>query len=122
MAYRDVKGYGAFGFDGKVQKAHRVAYMLTHGPIPDGGHILHSCDNPSCVNPDHLRVGTHTENMRDKLARGRDHGLNKTSCVNGHPFDAENTYITPKGRRGCRTCRAKAKRDYRDRIAQRKAS
>ena len=44
-----------------------------HGPIPDGLLVLHSCDNPSCVNPDHLRVGTQAENIQDRDAKGRTH-------------------------------------------------
>jgi hypothetical protein len=114
-ASRDDKGYGTFGFDGVVQKAHRVAYQLSVGPIPDGAHILHSCDNPPCVNPAHLRVGTRSDNMRDKVARGRDHNTQKTECIHGHPFNEANTYVTPNGRRNCRTCRIAAKRAYRAR-------
>ncbi|MFJ9387747.1 HNH endonuclease signature motif containing protein [Nocardioides sp. NPDC101246] len=117
-AYRDEKGYGSFGWNGKLIKAHRAAYELTFGPIPSGAHVLHSCDNPSCVNPDHLSLGTHTENMRQKVARGRDHNARKVACINGHPLDETNTYVTPDGRRNCRTCRTAAKRAYRDRIAQ----
>jgi len=68
------KGYGVIGLgrreDG-VDKAHRVAYCLYKGPIPDGGNILHSCDIPSCCNPDHLRVGTLSDNMQDCVKRGR---------------------------------------------------
>lgn len=53
------------------RRAHRVSYEMANGPIPNGSHILHSCDNPSCVNPKHLRVGTHQENMDDKVRRSR---------------------------------------------------
>ena len=114
-AYRDDKGYGTFGLNGKLQKAHRVAYELTYGAIPDGAHILHSCDNPPCVNPAHLRAGTRSDNMRDKVARGHDYNTNKTNCESGHPFDEINTYVTPDGRRNCRKCRASARRAYRSR-------
>ena len=71
-------GYGSFMLDGKPQKAHRVAYELFKGPIVplDGADcrgtcVIHSCDVPICVNPDHLRLGTHLDNMDDKRARDR---------------------------------------------------
>ena len=65
------KGYGKFWFRGGVKAAHRVSYELYNGAIPDGLHILHSCDVTSCVNPAHLRPGTNAENHREKMERGR---------------------------------------------------
>lgn len=64
-------GYGYISDKSKMRIVHRVAYELAYGKIPDGFDILHSCDNPSCVNPDHLRAGTHTDNMREMFAKGR---------------------------------------------------
>ncbi len=67
-------GYGVIGLGGRelgIEKAHRVAYCLYKGPIPEGGNVLHSCDVPSCVNPDHLRIGTLSDNMQDCVKRGR---------------------------------------------------
>ena len=76
-------GYGRFNFgrsSGKtrVVTASRVAWELTHGPIPDGLSVLHRCDNPPCVNPDHLFLGTQADNNRDAAAKGR---FNTPACV-----------------------------------------
>lgn len=71
---RNGQGYGRVKFGGKVRRAHRVAYELTHGQIPDGLDVLHSCpggDNPACCNPSHLRPGTDTDNASDRGIRGR---------------------------------------------------
>lgn len=65
------KGYGFVRIDGHWGPAHRVAYRYYHGPIPSDSHILHDCDNPSCVNPLHLRAGTNAENIAEKVAKDR---------------------------------------------------
>ena len=67
----DQGGYGKIGVDGRTMKAHRVSYALFVGDIDEGMMILHSCDTPRCINPDHLSQGTHEENMREKVERGR---------------------------------------------------
>lgn len=65
-------GYGRFAVSStKHRLAHRVVYELLVGPIPEGLSVMHSCDVKDCVNPDHLSVGTHQQNMRDAATKGR---------------------------------------------------
>lgn len=71
MGFRKWDGYGWVSRFGKNMTAHRYAWILTHGPVPEGLHVLHQCDNPPCCNPDHMRLGTHAENMAEMKERGR---------------------------------------------------
>lgn len=64
-------GYGSLALRGKSISAHRFIYIVVFGSIPDGAHVLHKCDNPSCVNPFHLFIGSHKENMIDRDSKGR---------------------------------------------------
>lgn len=64
-------GYGSVRWAGPVCRAHAIARMLTSGPIPKGLFVLHKCDTPACCRPDHLFLGTNTDNMRDMSAKGR---------------------------------------------------
>lgn len=76
QAARHSSGYGKFSHGhSRHVAAHRAAYSLAHGQIPPGAHILHSCDNPPCCNPRHLRAGTNRDNILDAVRRGRtNHG------------------------------------------------
>lgn len=64
-------GRGRISVAGKRQLAYRVVWLVNFGEVPDGLHVLHKCDNPSCVRPDHLFLGTHADNMRDMWNKGR---------------------------------------------------
>lgn len=114
--YTNAKGYGRIATADGVAMAHRVSYEMHFGPIPDGMLVLHSCDTPSCVRPDHLSAGTHMDNMHDKVARRRHHKHKQTVCLRGHPFDEHNTYTKTHGERVCRACQVVRRREYRARL------
>ena len=103
-------GYGNFrGGYGHNVKAHRFAYELMVGPIPDGLTIDHLCRHPVCVNHAHLEPVT----MRENILRGQSaSALNaaKTHCHYGHPLSGANLYAPRRGGRQCRTCRAAIER------------
>lgn len=80
-------GYGALKVDGRTVRAHRFAYELAQGPIPEGAIILHSCDEPRCCEPTHLRVGSPSTNMLDASAKGRHGQARKDRCPQGHLYE-----------------------------------
>lgn len=102
-------GYGYFGLgtlaegNRRVVPAHRVAYELTIGPIPESLELDHLCRNRRCVNPVHLEPVTRKENNRRGTSLPAENGR-KTHCPNGHPYDLLNTHIGPDGKRYCRAC------------------
>jgi len=104
------RGYGQFIRNRNRWYAHRFSYTVSHGDIPTGYVVMHVCDNPPCVRPDHLRVGTQAENREDCAAKGRN-PLNgnqlKTHCKRGHEFTGRNFRFTGRGnQRVCRVCEA----------------
>lgn len=68
-----IKGrdYGVVWMRGKKRNAHKIAWEYSNGPVPDGLFVLHSCDNPPCCNPEHLFLGTHLDNVKDCISKGR---------------------------------------------------
>jgi hypothetical protein len=105
---RNKDGYGQFTTQGQFWRANRYFYSYFVGPIPKGKLIRHTCDNPPCVLPSHLILGTDADNNRDMMERGRYNGgrLPEPTCKKGHERTEENTYVNKKtGQRQCRVCR-----------------
>lgn len=108
---------GGYGVKSR-RLAHREAWEAANGEaVPPGLVVMHICDNPPCVNPEHLRVGTYAENVADMKAKGR--GMVPVAhCMNGHEFTEESTYIPPNGgTRQCRICRQLAEKRRAKRVA-----
>lgn len=119
-ASRSPDGYGLFkartyqGHGGAMVRAHRFAWELTNGPVPDGFCVCHRCDNPSCCNPDHLFLGTVIDNNADRDAKGRQsrgearRALMRTCAARG---DANGARKNPHLYRGEASARAKLRED-----------
>jgi hypothetical protein len=108
---RNKRGYGSFSFRYWQFLASRASWAIANGPIPTGMLILHHCDNPPCVNPAHLYLGTAEDNRRDAVERERYKGKGQadwrkslTHCRHGHEYTPDNVRIERKGSRRCLTC------------------
>jgi hypothetical protein len=106
-AGRKDERYGGFWLEGRTVRAHRYAYVLAYGPVPDGMVVDHvkanGCTNTLCVAPLHLEAVTDEENIRrgDTAA----HFKARTHCPQGHPYAGENLIVKKSGHRVCRECK-----------------
>jgi len=107
---KDKQGYGRVNVNYKTEQAHRVSWVAFRGEIPAGMCVLHKCDNPSCVNPDHLFLGTRKDNCHDMIIKGRDNfvgrkygnKIKRTHCKRGHSYEG-NSFVYGKHRQ-CKIC------------------
>jgi len=103
-------GYGSFRSGGHLLTAHRVAYTLSTGPIPDGLSLDHLCRNRACVNPAHLEPVSNQENVRRGL-RSALH-VPASTCTKGHSIEGDNAMPTKNGYPRCRQCNRDYMRQY----------
>lgn len=105
-------GYGTFYISRRgTEKAHRLAYKFTIGQIPEGLQLDHLCRVRCCVNPSHVEVVTNRTNVLRGVGLTAQ-WARQTHCINGHPFDLENTYIRKTGGRLCRACKRTRDKEY----------
>lgn len=96
-------GYGMIRNHGKYVVASRASYVIYKGEIPHGMVVCHRCDNPPCVNPAHLFLGTISDNAKDSVFKGRSKNTQKTHCAQGHAYSGDNLVVY--GQKNWRTCR-----------------
>lgn len=102
----NIHGYGRFALSASEQYiAHRYSWRLTNGAIPEGRVVMHSCDNRKCVRPDHLSLGTQSDNLLDASRKRRLPNVRKTHCSNGHALTGDNVRQRfGRAGRQCVTC------------------
>lgn len=105
-------GYGKFFASGKYRLAHRWAYENFKSKIPSDILVCHKCDNKNCVNPDHLFLGTQSDNMRDAVSKKRLTQQKRTHCPSGHEYDYKNTLWVTATKRSCKKCRRLNNTEY----------
>lgn len=107
-------GYGQFSYSGTPRRAHRISYLLTYGNFDSSKYVCHSCDNKKCVNPEHLFLGTQSDNLKDASNKNK-LWMNKIKiCPSGHAYTKDNTY-TYDNKRLCKKCVLDRQRKYRER-------
>ena len=99
LGAKNSRGYGTIRINGRTGRATHAACMLAYDrPVPSGFEVCHRCDNPSCVNPTHLWIGTKSDNMQDSIAKGRRYS---PFCKHGHLLNTEKDKF---GQRRCLAC------------------
>ena len=118
LSRNPARAYGHLWANGRNRIASQVAWELANGePFPARRGACHTCDNPSCVRPDHIFPGTQQDNARDAEAKGRLYHPPHEFCIHGHRMDAENAYVRKDGGRNCKACGQNRQREARKRVA-----
>jgi len=109
--HKNSLGYAEGGFMGRTWIITRLMYCATQGDFDPTLDICHTCDNPPCVNPLHLWLGSRAQNIQDSVGKGRHFLAAATHCKRGHPLSGDNLYVAPlSGKRNCLICQRAALR------------
>lgn len=110
-------GYGQIKYHCRPVQVHRLAaHLWLRFPMDDPRCVCHKCDNRRCLNPKHLFIGTHSDNVMDSVRKGRHRSTRKTHCPQGHAYSSTNTWLDPKrnNARKCRICNKENQQRLRD--------
>lgn len=109
---KDSNGYGFLFYNSKLRRVHRLAaHLFKNLDLDSKVAVLHTCDNPSCYNPEHLFLGNQSDNMKDMHNKRRHSSSASITCIRGHLLEGDNLYLTPAGRRNCKECRRTSARE-----------